>query len=118
MSKKQEFINFVTNLMSEANIGPDHMTEGAQLYWETLINEKETEKPLFTDNGKMILKFLQDNPTTPTWKSRDIAEGMFISAKTVAGAMRKLVSDGYIEKLGESPIIYTLTENGKNIVID
>ena len=116
MSKKIEFINYIEKILVNSN---EEMNEEAKAYWEALKdNGEETEKPLFTDNGKMILKFLQDNPTTPTWKSRDIAEGMFISAKTVAGAMRKLVSDGYVEKLGESPIIYTLTENGKNIVID
>jgi Mn-dependent DtxR family transcriptional regulator len=36
----------------------------------------------------------------------------------VSGAMRKLVTDGYVEKVGESPVIYMLTEKGKNITID
>jgi predicted transcriptional regulator len=52
------------------------------------------------------------------WKARDVAEGLFISSRAVSGAMRKLVTDGFVEKVGESPVIYSITENGKNINID
>ena len=51
------------------------------------------------------------------WKSRDIAEGLFIASRAVSGAMRKLVTDGYVEKVGQDPVVYTLTELGKNIEI-
>ena len=51
------------------------------------------------------------------WKAKDIAEGLFISSRTVSGAMRKLVADGFVEKVGQDPTIYSLTENGKNINI-
>ena len=78
---------------------------------------EDGEKPLFTDNGKLILKHLQDNQDVPMWKAKDIAEGLFISSRAVSGAMRKLVSDGFVEKVGQDPVIYTLTENGKTIEI-
>jgi hypothetical protein len=32
--------------------------------------------------------------------------------------MRKLVTDGYVEKIGQDPVVYSLTDNGKNIEID
>ena len=64
-----------------------------------------------------ILKYLQDNPETQLWKARDIAEGLFVSSKLVSGAMRKLVSDGYVDKEGRDPVIYTITEKGKTIEI-
>jgi predicted transcriptional regulator len=31
--------------------------------------------------------------------------------------MRKLVTDGFVEKLGDSPSIYSITEKGINIEI-
>lgn len=115
MSKKQEFIKYVNELMVAA---PDvKMSEDAGLYWEAFCGKDEGEKPMFTDNGKLILKFLQDNTDTPMWKARDIAEGLFISSRAVSGAMRKLVTDGFVEKVGQDPVIYSLTENGKNIDI-
>jgi Mn-dependent DtxR family transcriptional regulator len=52
------------------------------------------------------------------WKSRDIAEGLFISSRSVSGAKRKLVTDGFVEKIGQDPAVYSLTENGKNIKIE
>ena len=119
MSKKQEFINFIEMVLNENNIGPDSMPENVKLYWDAFRGADENgEKPLFTDNGKLILKFLQDRQETPMWKARDIAEGLFISSRAVSGAMRKLVTDGYVEKVGQDPVIYSITENGKNINID
>ena len=51
------------------------------------------------------------------WKAKDIAEGLFISSRGVSGAMRKLVTDGYVEKVGQDPVIYSLTEKGKIVEI-
>jgi DNA-binding MarR family transcriptional regulator len=115
MTKKQEFIEFVKDYMAECK---DEMSENVRLYWEAFCNTQENEKPAFTDNGKLILKFLQDNQQTAMWKAKDIGEGLFISSRMVSGAMRKLVTDGYVEKVGENPVIYSLTENGKNIEIE
>ena len=93
------------------------MSENVRLYWEALKGKVEEDKPLFTDNGKLILRYLKDHQETPMWKARDIAEGLFISSRAVSGAIRKLVTDGFVEKVGQEPVIYSLTENGKNIEI-
>ena len=50
--------------------------------------------------------------------AKDIAEGLFVSSRTVSGAMRKLVTDGYVEKVGQEPVVYAITEKGKNIEIN
>ena len=115
MSKKQEFIKYAEMAFESYSC---EMNEEARLYWDAFRGAIDGEKPLFTDNGKLIMKYLQDNQDTPMWKSRDIAEGLFISSRAVSGAMRKLVTDGYVEKVGQDPVVYALTENGKNIVIE
>lgn len=114
MSKKQEFINYIEDLM---NGEKPEMTENVKLYWEAFKGKEEVDKPLFTDNGKLILQCMKDHTETPMWKSRDIAEVLFISSRAVSGAMRKLVSDGYVEKVGQDPTIYTLTDKGTKIEI-
>lgn len=115
MSKKEEFIDYVKALM-DAN--PDIIpSDGAKFYFEALINKPTVEKPMFTENGKMVLKYMQDNSEIELWKAKDIAEGLFISSRTVSGAMRKLVTDEFVEKVGADPVVYTLTEKGKNIEI-
>ena len=103
MTKKQEFIDFINNVFSDANIGPDHMSENVRLYWEAFCGKDEVEKPMFTDNGKIILDYLQKNLDTPMWKARD---------------MRKLVTDGFVEKVGQDPVVYAITEKGKTIEIN
>ena len=119
MSKKQEFIKYVNDLIDATSSSPVVMSEEAKQYWDAFRGVDETgEKPLFTDNGKLILDFLQNHLETSMWKARDIAEGLFISSRAVSGAMRKLVTDGFVEKLGADPVVYTITEKGKNVTIN
>lgn len=115
MTKKQEFINFVSDYMNEMK---NDMPENVSLYWEAFCGKDDVEKPIFTDNGKIILQYLQNNTDTPMWKARDIAEGLFISSRAVSGAMRKLVTDGFVEKVGQDPVVYAITEKGKTIEIN
>lgn len=115
---KQEFIDFLNALMAAApEVVEAHMTDNVKAYIEALTEPVE-EKPALTDNGKLILGFLQKNASMTALKSRDIAEGLFISSRTVSGAIRKLVTDGFVEKIGQDPVIYSITEKGKNFVIE
>ena len=118
MSKKLKFIEFVEkNLMSKINMNdvePDVIA-----YWEALKGTPDTEKPMFTDNGKLVMEYLKGLPEgSPALKSREIAEALFVSSRTVSGAMRKLVTDGFVEKVGQDPVLYTLTNKGKEINIE
>ena len=116
MSKKQSFINEMQSLMNSVDY--KWASDEAKTYWEALVSPPEVEKPMFTDNGKLILKYMQDNQSIEHWKARDIGEGLFISSRTVSGAIRKLVSDGFVEKIGQDPVVYSLTEKGKAITIE
>ena len=117
MSKKQDFIKEIEGLLN--SIGNyEWQSEGAKIYWDALRTSKEVEKPLFTDNGKMILKYLQDHQDINMWKAKDIAEGICISSRSVSGAIRKLITDGFVEKIGQNPVIYSITENGKNVNLE
>ena len=115
MSKKSEFINFIESQIDDWS----EASEEAQAYWEACRGKEEVDKPLFTDNGKLILKYLQDHQADmPMGKAKDIGEGLFISSRAVSGAIRKLVTDGYVEKIGQDPVVYSLTEKGKTITIE
>lgn len=120
MSKKSEFIKYVNDLMDyTSKMDAPIMNEEASLFWDALINEKTEEKPTFTDNGKLVMKYLQSLPDdAPMMKAKEIAEEMFISSRTVSGCMRKLVSDGFVEKIGKDPVMYILTDLGRNINIE
>ena len=111
---KQEFIEFLKALMAAA---PEvEMTENVKVYNDTLMNGKN-DKPEITDNGKIILDYMQKTDVT-LLKARDIADGLVISSRAVSGSLRKLVTDGFCEKVGTDPVVYTLTEKGKNYKID
>lgn len=117
MSKKEAFIDYVTKIMSE--LAAPEMSEEAQEYWDALRFKEEKEKPMFTDNGKLIMEYLKSlSDDVPAMKSKDIADALVVSSRTVSGSMRKLVSDGFVEKIGDSPVLYKITEKGKNIEIN
>lgn len=113
MTKKEKFIKFVEELIEPLDMSAEF--SDVMDYFNTL---RETEeKPMFTDNGKIILAYMQTVPGE-NLKAKDIAENLGVSARTVSGAMRKLVTDGFIEKLGKDPIVYSITTKGKEITID
>ena len=118
MSKKAKFVEFVEDgLFSKIDI--NEVDPDVIAYWEALKGNSDVEKPLFTDNGKLIMEYLKTLPSDGVaLKARDIAEALFISSRTVSGAMRKLVTDGFVEKIGQDPVMYNLTEKGKNIEIN
>lgn len=115
---KQDFLNFLEELMKRSpEFVEQNMTEDIKNYIEAL-KEAEIAKPALTDNGKVVLTYLQSVPDNKPMKARDIAEDLFISSRSVSGTMRKLVADGFCEKISKDPAIYTLTEKGKNFNIE
>jgi DNA-binding MarR family transcriptional regulator len=114
---KKEFLDFVNALIAAApDVAEDLMTENVKAYMDALT-DKKSEKPAITDSGKLILKYLQD-AEPGIYKSKDIAEGLYVSSRNVSGAIRKLVTDGFVEKVGSEPALYTITEKGKNYNIE
>lgn len=112
---KQEFIDYLNALMAAA---PHvEMSANVKAYIDALT-EVQDEKPVLTDNGKQILMYMQQNTDKTAFKAREIAEGLFISSRGVSGSLRKLVNDGFADKMSENPVIYTLTEKGKNYIIE
>lgn len=114
MSKCDEFLKFFDELVEKNQ--PLSIPMNVQEFYEMLkASNVKVDKPAFTEMGIAILTYLQ-NSEVKSLKARDIAEGMNMPAKKVSGAMTKLVNDGYLEKLNNgSPIIYALTEKGKNL---
>ena len=116
MSKKEKFVKAVQEALFD-KVDLTEMDPDVVAYWEAFKGKEEADKPMFTDNGKIILKYLQDNPDIISAKAKDIGEGLFISSRAVSGAIRKLVNDGFVEKIGQDPVLYSITEKGKTIEI-
>ena len=121
MTKKEAFLKIVKNeIFDRPDIYienyPDIFSDAFD-YFNGLSIGKDTEKPKFTDNGKLILTYMQNNKDmyNNLFKAKDIGEGMGISSRTVSGSIRKLVTDNYVEKIGENPTIYAITELGINV---
>ena len=121
MTKKEAFLKIVkTEIFDRPDIWaenyPDIFSDAAD-YFNGLSVSGDSGKPQFTENGKLVLKYMQDNKDTYNnlFKAKDIGEGMGISSRTASGAMRKLVTDGWVEKIGENPVVYALTQSGTDI---
>ena len=118
MSKKETFIAEIEAIIEKMKAtGEWSLSDDALIYFEALKGAADKEKPAFTENGKAILQFMQENKETYNnlFKAKEVGEGMNITSRTASGAMRKLVTDGYVEKMGENPVVYSLTDKGMTI---
>lgn len=111
---KKEFLDFLNALMEAApDVAEKLMTDNIRNYID-MLNEVKSEKPVVTENGLKILKYLQENPDIKMWKAKDLADRMGVASRGVSGSLRKLVNDGYCEKVSTDPVVYMITEKGIN----
>ena len=124
MNKKDLFVMMVEAFLEKGTVEGILSTsqlDEAIAYFNAFksTQDKKADKPQFTDNGKLILKAMIENneERANMFSAKQIAEYAFITSRQVSGAIRKLVADGYCEKVGQDPIIYSLTDLGKQIDI-
>ena len=115
MTKCEKFLEFFDELVEKTNVEmPDDVKEFREML--AASQENFTDKPAFTEIGLIILEYIQ-NCGAKSIKAREIADGIETPSRKVSGAMQKLVKDGYVEKFGQNPVIYALTDKGKNLNI-
>ena len=125
MTKKEKFIEFVNVIMEDAMVDAwDDVTrkewKDAFDFFEDLKNGKTKNSGAMTENGQKILIWMQENVDSMNniFTSKEAAEALFTSGRSIAGSMRKLVNDGYVDKIGKDPVQYSLTDVGKNYQFD
>lgn len=119
MTKREKFIEFVEHMMTQMNFSASELEENKDaidFFASLKATTAEQEKPLFTEKGKIIFQFMKDNKETYNnmFKAKDIGEKLAISSRGAAATIRKLITDGYVEKFGDEPVVYSLTILGEN----
>ncbi len=118
MTKKEAFIEIVNYFFEDNDVRfeNDENFKLAAAFWEEFKNGKVKNSGAMTENGAKLLSWMQENVENMSnmFTSKEIAEGLFTSGRSISGSMRKLVSDGYVEKINGNPIRYSLTEAGRN----
>ena len=121
MTNKEIFIQEIEELLADhcKTFGTDGLSEGARAYFEQLKATPEKEKAPFTENGAKVLIWMQENYESYNniLKAKEIGDGLFCSSRTVSGAMRKLITDGYVSKTEGTPTCYSLTELGMSVTV-
>ena len=120
MTDREAFVDYVnrtleTVMIEEFGKGTEYKDQ-VKRYWNVFLNGEETGKKI-TENGQKILIFMQENEEAMSniFTSKEIAEALFVSGRSVSGSMRKLFGDGYVDKEGNNPIKYSLTDLGRNL---
>lgn len=91
----------------------ESLSPQAQDFLEEL-KDKNSGESLLTDTGKKILITMNTNMEVylNTFSSKQLGELLFMPARSVSGAMRKLVTEQYATKSGTNPVTYSLTQVG------
>ena len=124
MTKKEKFIKLIqTEIFDRADIWSENYKEDWEdvtSFWEEFKNGKVKNSGAMTENGQKILVWMQKNVDSMNniFTSKEAAEALFTSGRSIAGSMRKLVNDGYVDKVGKDPVQYSLTDAGKNYQFD
>lgn len=112
----EKFLGFV----EEARMTVKFPAEAVS-YYESIKAQYEAEKdkPPFTENGLVILEYMQGQ-AGKMLTAKEIAEGLGWATRTVSGSIRKLTQDGYLIKSDENSkfIVYKITEKGINCNVD
>jgi predicted transcriptional regulator len=130
IGSKENFIKFFNLLMEQEDLKELAQNNGVDLvdaknYFDnnvvTAVKTATSKSTgLVTENGKKVLSAMNRVLFPVNAEPHDsataaiIAEDLFISQKSLAGIMRKLITDEYVEKVGSEPITYALTEKGKD----
>lgn len=125
MGNREEFIKMVQSIIdyieNESHEPEEKIfySKGALDFFEEFkkSNGNNQNNIAITEKGKNILSFLKRNYRFKKDKmqAKDIAEGLFISAKSVSGSMTKLITEGYVEKNRiDGVLYYSITEKGLN----
>lgn len=117
MTDREIFIAYIEPMMENAPVE-------AFTYFETIKNKKEKDKVEITELGYMILAAMQGNEDYK-FTAKELGEtitqmtGFEVTGRKASGGTRKLIGDGYIEKVEETnPPAYILTEKGKKVDIN
>lgn len=124
MSGREKFISSIEQLLKDVpdffGMLGDEEADAAIQYFNSLKNVKEKEKPIITEKGSQILITMQENADkyNNVFKAKDVAELMFCSSRSVSASMRKLVTEGFVEKVGSDPSVYSVTNKGMNYIVE
>ena len=107
----KDFLNELDNLQVK-----DQLSEAGLDFFNQL---KEKSNNTFTENGKKILRCMQQNSEKyKTFNSKQIGELLFMPPRSVSDSIKKLINEGYCEKLNTNPVTYKITMLGKDIQLD
>lgn len=110
MTNKEIFIKEIEEIK-------DTLSEEAIKFFDEWKQEKTTPtKGEVTELGMKILTYMKENyQTKNNFSAKSIGEGLFMSSRIISGSVRKLVMDGYVNKINADPVLYEITEKGINI---
>lgn len=112
MTNREQFIQ---EIQKQLEVNPYFLSEAATAYFEELSKGKASIGGM-TEAGEKVLRYMLENEKTYSnvFSAKVIGEGLFIHARSVTGAMRKLITDGYVEKVGQNPVSYSLTDTARS----
>ena len=120
MSKRTEFILMMHHAWKDFYRDKDagiYNLDEAWGYFEQIESGGDASPTAsLTTNGRKILDALKKMPSNNVnmWTAKEIADTYDATSASVSGGMRKLISDGYVEKgnPGAKTIFYKLTAEG------
>lgn len=110
MTTKEKFISEIETILATNPISEEAMS---------FFNELKSSAPIVTEKGINILSYVQKQSMDYIFTAKMLAEQIDMNTRSISGTIRKLITDGFLEKVGNSsPLTYKITESGYNLDLD
>ena len=105
--------------LKEIDAHREILSDTAIEFLDELI-EKNSSENLLTEVGKKILITMmgKNEAYLNVFTSKQLGELLFMPPRSVSGAMKKLLNEGYCRKQATNPVIYELTTLGSETQLD
>lgn len=121
ISKKEALIRYINCCLIEDTLNSSNEDNKVLFeYWRDSFHQELLEyikpKSEVTEIGAKILHYMR-NQDKENLTAKTIAEGLFLSSRSVSSAMQKLIKDGFIIRQGVHPTLYALSDRSKDSAI-
>lgn len=117
---KEDTLKFLKQFYNESSNLYEFTEEEIDNILDQFIETTNKSISKFTEKGIKIIKCMQENQEKymNIFSSKTIGELLFMAPRSVSGSMKKLITDGYVIKVGANPVSYSLTDAGNALQLD
>jgi Fic family protein len=116
MTKRDNFIQLVNILLATADSELVLKYQDGMKFFQE-FQEKYSQPGKTTEIGGKVLAYMKEQllQGNDVLTANQIGTGLQVSSRSASGAMKKLITDNFVERVSKNPTMYRLIINKENL---